>query len=53
MKFFYAFMVWITEFELAIAMSTGRNPDDVRMLKQDLQKWRNAQTNWEINNGYA
>lgn len=46
MRFFYSFMVWATEFELAIARSTGRNPENINKLQSELQKWQLAL--WEI-----
>ena len=39
MKLFYRFMVWATSFELSIARSTGRNPNNVAQLSTDLSKW--------------
>jgi hypothetical protein len=39
MKYFYALMLWLTEFELAITRSTGRNPENIRRLTQDYNRW--------------
>lgn len=33
------FMKFATEFELAIAEATGRNPEQVRQLKRDYSDW--------------
>jgi hypothetical protein len=40
MKYFYAMMSWFAEFELAIARSSGRNPDDIARLSTDYQRWQ-------------
>lgn len=39
MRYFYQMMLYLTEFELAIAKSTGRNPENIRRLTQDRMKW--------------
>jgi hypothetical protein len=53
MRYFYEFMLWLTEFELAIAKSTGRNPEQIRALTQDRMRWlRLVQLN-EIQRRYA
>lgn len=39
MTYFYRTMIWLTEFELAIARSTGRNHDNIEQLQRDLSGW--------------
>jgi hypothetical protein len=48
MRYFYALMVWMSEFELAIARSTGRNPAHVRQLQRDLAYWQHQQDLFEV-----
>lgn len=46
MRYFYAFMLWLVEVELAIARSTGRNPAQIRALTNDRERWlRSVQLN--------
>jgi hypothetical protein len=33
-------MLWITEFELAIACTSGGSPHHIRRLKADVYRWR-------------
>jgi hypothetical protein len=49
MKHFYAFMLWMASFELAIARSTGRNPDNIDQLQREESKWQHELTLTEIN----
>ena len=39
MKHFYAFMLWMTRFDLAIARSTGRNPANIAQLQREELVW--------------
>ena len=49
MKAFYALLLWLAEFELAIARSTGRNPADIQTLQADVDRWQHALLMTEIN----
>lgn len=49
MRFFYSFLLWLTEFDLAIARSTGRNPDHIQALQADRARWQHALLMLEIN----
>ena len=35
---FYRAMLWATQLELAIAVSTGRNPEQIRALRDDVAR---------------
>lgn len=39
MKYFYQFMLLWTQFDLAIAKSTGRNPANVEQLQKEEERW--------------
>lgn len=49
MKYFYLTMIAATQFELAIARTTGRNPDSIRQLRCDELKWIAAFQDWSLN----
>ena len=49
MKVFYTLLLWLAEFDLAIARSTGRNPDHIRVLLADVARWQHALLMQEIN----
>ena len=49
MKAFYSLLLWMAEFELAVARSTGRNPDSIRSLQADVARWQHALLMTEIN----
>lgn len=52
MKYFYAFMLYCTELELAIAKQVPvRNPDNIRMLEADLARWEKELFLYEVNHG--
>jgi hypothetical protein len=51
MIYFYTFMEWATKFELAIARSTGRNPDNIRQLKKELAHWSHQRDLYEVRHG--
>ena len=42
MKVFYSALLWLAEFELAIARSTGRYPANIHALQSDVDRWRHA-----------
>ena len=42
MRTFYAALLWLTRFELAIARSTGRNLTDITQLIDDECRWELA-----------
>ena len=48
MTYFYAFMEWMSEFELAIAESTGRNPAHLQQLRLDLAYWQGQRDKYEV-----
>lgn len=50
MKYFYAVLLWLTQYELAIARSTGRNPANVAALQGEEQTW--AKCLWELDVNY-
>ena len=39
MKYFYEFMLWMLEFDLAIARSTGRDPRHINQLILERQEY--------------
>jgi hypothetical protein len=45
---FYRIMLWLAEFELAIALSTGRNPKHLEALRADVTRWERALEDAEI-----
>lgn len=49
MKLFYSLLLWLAEFELAIARSTGRNPANVHALQSDVDRWQHALLMLEMN----
>jgi hypothetical protein len=49
MKLFYTLLLWLAEFDLAIARSTGRNPDHIRALQADVDRWQHALLMLELN----
>ena len=49
MKAFYSLLLWMAEFELAVARSTGRNPDNIRALQADVDRWQHALLMQELN----
>jgi hypothetical protein len=50
-KWFYETMLWFMEFELAVAKSTGRNPDHVRTLRLDVARITSLVDRLEVNCG--
>jgi hypothetical protein len=52
MKYFYAFMLYATRFELALAKAAPiRNPAYIKALKADELKWEKEQRLYEVNYG--
>ena len=49
MKLVYSFLLWMAEFELAIARSTGRNPVSIHALQADVARWQHALLMQELN----
>lgn len=49
MRFFYAFLLAWSEFDLAIAKATGRDPKHVEQLQRDVEKWQHALLMLRIN----
>jgi hypothetical protein len=49
MRAFYSVLLWLAEFELAIACSTGRNPAQITALQADVDRWEHALLMLELN----
>ena len=49
MTAFYRFMLAWSEFDLAIAKATGRNPKHIEQLQKDVAKWEHALLMTRIN----
>lgn len=49
MSILYRFLLVWSEFDLAIAKATGRNPKHVEQLQRDVDKWEHALLMLEIN----
>ena len=52
MKWFFRFILALTRFELEIAKKTGRNPDNVGALAQDVVYYEGLLLREEIQNDY-
>ncbi len=48
MRYFYRFMLFMVEFELAIARTTGRDPAHIRQLTRDVDYWQRECQRLEI-----
>ena len=48
MRFFYAFLLWLHDRELTIALNTGRNPANIELLRADLSRWQTALDNYGL-----
>ena len=48
MRLFYRIAIYLTELELAIARSSGRNPASVAILSSDLTDFQGALAKLEI-----
>jgi len=42
MNILYRFLLAWSEFDLAIAKATGRDPDHIEQLQRDCDKWEHA-----------
>jgi len=42
MRVFYTILFWLSDRELTIALSTGRNPDHIAKLRGDVARWNDA-----------
>ena len=42
MRILYTILLWLSEFELVIANSTGRNPNNIKKIKGDIKRWDDA-----------
>jgi hypothetical protein len=50
MKTFYSLMLWLTQFEIAIAKAAPiRNADYIRALKHDEMRWEKELRLYEVN----
>ena len=49
MKFFYEFLLLWSQFDLAIARATGRNPKHVAYLLSECARWEHELITMEIN----
>lgn len=51
LRTFYAAMLWLTEFELAIAEATSTNFKYIGRLKEDVRHWHREQRLFELRRG--
>lgn len=51
LRYFYVAMVWLTEFELAIAEATSTNFKYIGQLKEDVRYWHREQRLFELRSG--
>ena len=42
MRLFYSILLWLADGELTIALNTGRNPDSIKQLRADVERWDDA-----------
>ena len=42
MRIFYSILLWLSDRELTIAINTGRNPDNIKKIKGDVERWDDA-----------
>ena len=49
MSILYRFLLCWSEFDLAIARSTGRNPRHVEQVQRDVDRWKHALLMLRIN----
>ena len=38
----YTILLWLADRELTIALNTGRNPDNIKALRADVERWDTA-----------
>jgi|694.fasta_scaffold00571_42 hypothetical protein len=48
MKLLYRFFLWMAEFDVAIGVSTGRNPEVVEADREMVRKFENELTKLEL-----
>ncbi len=51
LRYFYSAMIWLTEFELAIAETTSTNFKYIGQLKDDVRCWHREQRLFELRSG--
>lgn len=51
LKYFYAVMLWLTEFELAVAEEYSSNFSYLCRLKDDVWHWRTEQRKFQLRSG--
>lgn len=51
LTWFYAAMLWLTEFELAVAEASSSNFKYIGRLKADVWHWRTEQRRFELRSG--
>lgn len=51
LRTFYAAMLWLTAFELAIAEATSTNFKYIGQLKEDVRYWHREQRLFELRRG--
>ena len=51
MRHLHAFMCWAISFELSIALATGRNPEEIKQLREDLAYWEGQRDRYEVSHG--
>lgn len=51
LHYFYSAMIWLTEFELAIAQATSANFKCIGQLKEDVRYWQREQRLFELRSG--
>jgi len=42
MRLLYTCLLWLSDCELTIALSTGRNPDNIAKIRADVARWQDA-----------
>ena len=42
MRLLYTFLLWLSCRELVIANSMGRNPNNIKKIKGDIDRWEDA-----------
>ena len=42
MRYFYAILLYLAEFEYSVAKETGRNPANVEKIGGDISRWQHA-----------
>ena len=47
---FYKFLLWVTRYELSIALSTGRDPDHIKAIRGDIAEFEGICDRLEVAN---